>query len=129
MKRLPATDRAPHPVGPYSQAVESGVFVFLSGQLALDPVSEQLVSGSAEEQTRQALRNIGAVLNAAGLSFADVVKTNLYLADIADYEQANTAYAEVFAEHRPARTTVAVARLPRGSLVEIDAIALRHFRI
>lgn len=117
---------APDPVGPYSQAVEQGGFVFLSGQIPLDPASGALVAGGIEQQTRQVLANLGAVLGAAGLSFADVLRTTIYLVDLADFPRVNAVYAEHFsARPQPARATLQVAALPLGASVEIDAIAAR----
>ena len=119
------TDAAPGAIGPYSQAVGAGGFLFLSGQVALDPVTGKLAPGGVGEQTRQCLRNLGAVLKAGGLAYGDVLRTTVFLADMADFEAMNRVYAEVFGEHRPARSTVAVAGLPRDARVEIDAIARR----
>ena len=114
---------APEPVGPYVQAVAAGDFVFLSGQIALDPATGSIVQGDAAAQADRALRNIGAVLEAAGLGYDDVVKTTLYLTDMGDFASVNQVYAKYFDSAKPARTTVAVAALPKGSLVELDAIA------
>ena len=117
---------APEPVGPYSQAVERGGWVFLSGQIPLDPATGRLVAGEIEEQTHQVLANLRAVLDAAALSLADVVRTTIYLVDLAHFPRVNTVYAEYFArEPQPARATVQVAALPLGASVEIDAIAAR----
>lgn len=117
---------APEPVGPYSQAVERGGWVFLSGQIPLDPATGRLVAGEIEEQTQRVLANLGAVLDAAGLSFADVVRTTIYLVDLAHFPRVNAVYAEHFArEPQPARATVQVAALPLGASVEIEAIACR----
>jgi 2-iminobutanoate/2-iminopropanoate deaminase len=119
------TDQAPPPVGPYTQALAAGPFVFLSGQIALD-ASGQQVAGDIVVQTVQVIQNLKAVLAAAGLSLKDVVKTTVYLADLADFKEMNRAYAEFFPESPPARTTIQVAGLPRGAAVEIDAIAFKR---
>lgn len=120
-----ATDRAPRAIGPYSQAVaaDAGRLVFLSGQIALDPVSGELVAGDAAAQALRVMENLGAVLAAAGLGFGDVVKTTLYLLDLADFGPVNEVYGSYFASAQPARATVQVAALPKGARVEIDAIA------
>ncbi|MDJ0852028.1 MAG: RidA family protein [Myxococcota bacterium] len=115
---------APEPVGPYSQAVEQGGWVFLSGQIPLDPRSGKLVEGDIEAQTRRVLANLRAVLEAGGLSLAHVVRTTIYLVDLAHFPRVNAVYAEHFdREPQPARATVQVAALPLGAEVEIDAIA------
>ena len=124
MKReVIATRKAPGAVGPYSQAIRLGDFVFTAGQLAFDPATGKLVEGGIEEQTRQVLRNIAAVLEAAGSSLARVVKTTVFLKDMGDFKAMNEVYAEFFANEPPARSTVAVD-LALGALVEIDAIAI-----
>ncbi len=118
-----ATPHAPAAIGPYSQAIAAGDFVFASGQLGLLPESGQLAEGVAE-QARQALTNLAAVLDAAGSGMDRIVKTTIFLANIADFSAVNTVYAEVFSGDPPARSTIAVAALPLGGLVEIEAIAL-----
>ena len=123
MRQVIATDQAPAAVGPYSQAVRAGGLVFASGQIALDPATGELAGQTAAEQTRQVMTNLAAVLAAAGASLGDVVKTTIYLVDMAEYPQVNEAYAAFFPGDPPARATVAVAALPKGALVEIDAIA------
>ena len=123
--RAISSPNAPQPIGPYSQAVESGNFVFCSGQVAIVPDSGKLLDGDVRAQTEQVLRNLGEVLKAAGLSHADVVKTTIFLIDMNDFPAVNAAYVNAFAETKPARSTVAVASLPLGARVEIDAIALR----
>src|SRR4030042_1308783 len=123
-KTIIITDQAPAPVGPYSQALAAGPFVFLSGQIALDEAG-QLVEGDIVVQTVQVIQNLKAILAAAGLTLKDVVKTTVYLADMADFKEMNRTYGEFFSEHPPARTTVQVAALARGAAVEIDAIALK----
>jgi 2-iminobutanoate/2-iminopropanoate deaminase len=114
---------APKAIGPYSQAVRAGSLLFLSGQVALDPATGQIVDGDVSAQTRRVMENLGAVLKAAGLSFADVARTTIYLADMNDFAKVNEVYATYFKEPFPARATVQVARLPRDARVEIDAIA------
>jgi 2-iminobutanoate/2-iminopropanoate deaminase len=119
------TDAAPAAIGPYSQAVAAGPYVFTSGQIALDPATGALVEGDVAAQTRRVMRNIDAVLAAAGLGFADVVKTTIFLADMNDFAAVNAVYAESFPSAPPARSTVAAAGLPRGALVEIETVAFR----
>lgn len=117
------TDDAPAAIGPYSQAVSSGGFVFTAGQIALDPASGQVVPGGVAEQTDRALRNVTAILKAAGCDLSRVVKTTVFLVDMADFQAMNEVYARHFGEHRPARSTVAVSGLPRNVRVEIEAVA------
>jgi 2-iminobutanoate/2-iminopropanoate deaminase len=119
------TDDAPAPIGPYSQAVRSGGELFCSGQIAIDPASGNIVNGDVSKQTDQVLRNLGAVLNAGGCDYADVVKTTIFLVDMNDFSAVNAVYEKYFGAAKPARSTVAVAGLPRGVRVEIDAIAKR----
>jgi 2-iminobutanoate/2-iminopropanoate deaminase len=119
------TDRAPQAIGPYSQAIEQGGFVFLSGQIGLDPASGTLIGGGTAVETEQVLRNLTAVLAAAGLGFEHVVRTTIYLVDLADFTTVNEIYGRYVREPFPARATVGVAALPRGARVEIDAIAIR----
>src|SRR5262249_53383603 len=114
---------APQPIGPYSQAIRSGEWLFCAGQVALDPASGELVKGGGADETRRVLENLGAVLAAAGLSFEHVVKTTIYLTDLADFSALNQVYAQFFTTEPPARSTVQVAALPRGARVEIEAIA------
>jgi 2-iminobutanoate/2-iminopropanoate deaminase len=118
-----STSGAPKAIGPYSQGIVTNGLLFSAGQVALDPASGQLLPGGIAEQTARALENLRAVLTAAGSSFAQVVKTTVFLADMADFTAMNDVYGRVFGEHRPARSTVAVAGLPRGALVEIEVIA------
>ena len=121
------TTAAPDAIGPYSQAVGAGPYVFTSGQIGLDPLTGSLAPGGVESETRQVMANLAAVLAAGGLTFADVVKTTIFLADMNDFAAVNAIYAESFdGGPTPARSTVAVAALPRGARVEIDAIALRR---
>lgn len=119
-----STDRAPAAVGPYSQAVKSGRLLFCSGQIGLVPGSGALADGGVSAQTGQALKNLAAVLKAAGLGLHDVVKTTVFVADIKEFAAVNDVYAKHFGSHKPARSTVQAAALPLGALVEIDAIAV-----
>jgi 2-iminobutanoate/2-iminopropanoate deaminase len=118
-----STPGAPKAIGPYSQAIVSQGFLFTAGQVALDPSTGQLVPGGIAEQTSRALENLRAVLRAAGSDISQVVKTTVFLVDMADFTAMNEVYGRVFGDHRPARSTVAVAALPRGALVEIEVIA------
>lgn len=120
------TAAAPAAIGPYSQAVDSGAgLVFVSGQLPIDPATGAFPQGGVKEQTRQSLLNAGAILSSAGLSLADVVKTTVFLADMADFADMNEVYASFFAAPFPARSAVAVKTLPKGALVEIECIAAK----
>ncbi len=121
-RKVISTSQAPAAIGPYSQAIRSGNLLFASGQLGLDPATGNLVEG-IEAQTRQALANLQAVLAASGGSVANVVKTTIFLADMADFATVNAIYGEVFRHEPPARSTVQVAALPKGGLVEIEVIA------
>ena len=121
-----ATSYAPAAIGPYSQAIVSGQLIFCSGQIALDPQAGQLIAGDVGAQTRRALENLSAVLHAAGSSLAQVVKTTVFLASMADFAAMNEVYAEFFTGDPPARSTVGVAELPRGARVEVECIALRE---
>ena len=118
-----ATSGAPRAIGPYSQALRAGGFRFTAGQVGFDPTTGELVDGGIAEQTRQVLQNIRAILEAGGSGLAQVVKTTVFLVDMADFGAMNEVYAEAFGAHRPARSTVAVAALPRGARVEIEAVA------
>jgi 2-iminobutanoate/2-iminopropanoate deaminase len=117
------TDKAPAAIGPYSQGIVAGGFLFTAGQIALDPVSGQIVSNDVADQTERVLANLSAVLTAAGCSWNDVVKTTVYLHDMADFPRVNEIYGKTLGTARPARSTVQVSALPRGVLVEIDAVA------
>jgi len=119
------TAGAPSAIGPYSQGIAAGDLVFCSGQLGLDPSTGELVPGGVEAETERALRNLRAVLDAAGLTFADIAKTTIYLADIGDFGTVNAVYARHMPDPAPARSTFAVGALPKGGRVEIDAIARR----
>ena len=118
-----ATDGAPKAIGPYSQGIRFNGLVFTAGQVALDPKTGELVAGAISEQTTRALENLSAILAAAGSSLAQVVKTTVFLVDMADFAAMNEVYGRAFGTHRPARSTVAVAALPRGARVEIEVVA------
>lgn len=120
-----STTEAPAAIGPYSQAIISGNLVFASGQIALDPASGQLVEGDVQVQTRRVMENVAAVLQAAGSSLAQVVKTTVFLTTMDNFAAMNEVYAEFFSDEPPARSTVAVAQLPRGAVVEVEVIAVR----
>ncbi len=124
-KRIVFTEKAPKPVGPYSQAIVSGDFVFVSGQIAINPKTSKVVEGGIEEQTTQVLENIRNILESVGLSLTDVVKTSVFLSDISDFQAFNRVYSKYFKKGSPARTTVQ-ANLIVGVLVEIDAIAKKR---
>jgi 2-iminobutanoate/2-iminopropanoate deaminase len=117
------TDKAPAAIGPYSQAVKSGQMLYCSGQIPLDPATGEMVLGDITVQTERVMKNITAVLSAAGAGFDDVVKTTIYLVDMGDFASVNEVYGHCFNTHKPARSTVAVKSLPRGALVEIEVIA------
>ncbi len=117
------TDKAPAAIGPYSQGIVAGGFLYTAGQIALDPATGQVIAGDVKAQTERVLANLAEVLAAAGASWRHVVKTTVFLADMNDFPIVNEAYARVLGDARPARSTVQVAGLPRGVLVEIDAIA------
>ena len=123
-----ATSDAPGAIGPYSQAIDTGGLVLCSGQLGLDPATGALAGDGVAEQTERALRNLGAVLDAAGLGYADVAKTTCFLVDMADFGAFNEVYGRFFPDPPPARSTFAVAALPRSARVEIEAIAVRAAR-
>ena len=124
-KRMKAisTKKAPAAIGPYSQAIQVGNLVYTSGQIPIDPATGTFIEGGIKEQTRQSLSNVRAILEEAGLSMANVVKTTVFLADMADFADMNAVYAEFFAESYPARSAVAVKSLPKGALVEIEVVA------
>ncbi len=119
------SEKVPQPVGPYSIAIRVGNQVFTAGQIGLDPQTGELVAGGIEAETRQVLTNLKHILEAAGCRLEDVVKTTVFLQDMADFARMNAVYAEFFAQNPPARTTVAVAALPKGARVEIEAIAIQ----
>lgn len=122
--RIVDTDNAPAAIGPYSQGIVAGNFLFTAGQIALDPATGQIVQGDVTAQTERVLKNLAAVLESAGTSWPDVVKTTVYLQDMADFPRVNEVYGRMIGDARPARSTVQVAGLPRGVLVEIDAVAV-----
>jgi 2-iminobutanoate/2-iminopropanoate deaminase len=121
--RAISTDKAPAAIGPYSQAIQAGNFLFCSGQIALDPVSGAVVDGGVREQAEQVMKNISAVLSEAGAVFDDVVKATIFLVDMNDFAVVNEVYGRYFSSHKPARSTVAVRDLPRGVLLEIEIVA------
>lgn len=120
MKKQIQTSAAPAAIGPYSQAIQAGGFIFYSGQIPLDPASGVIVAGGITEQTRQVMANMRAVLYASGRNFSDIVKTTIYLTDLADFATVNEIYGEFFTEIPPARACVQVAALPKGAAIEID---------
>ena len=119
-----ATKDAPHAIGPYSQAVRSGNTLYLSGQIALDPGTGNLIEGDFAAQSRRVFDNLRAVLRASGADFKDVVRATVYVTDLGNFQTLNGIYAEAFGDHKPARSTVGVASLPKGATVEIDLIAI-----
>jgi 2-iminobutanoate/2-iminopropanoate deaminase len=123
MKKIVETPLAPKPVGPYSQAVIAGNLVFASGQIAIDPATGELAENNIQEQTKQVFENIGAVLQAAGTDFSNVVKTTVFLKNMNDFPAMNEIYQSYFAANSPARSTVEVGRLPKDVLIEIECIA------
>lgn len=125
MKKVFVTKNAPAPVGPYSQAVEAGGFLFCSGQIAINPANDQVLTGPVGEQAKLVMENIRAVLENAGLGFTNVVKTTIYLTNMADFAAVNEVYGSYFREDPPARSTIAVAGLPKGVHVEIEVLAKR----
>jgi 2-iminobutanoate/2-iminopropanoate deaminase len=122
--RIVHTDNAPAAIGPYSQAIVAGNFLYTAGQIPLDPNTGQIVQGDVTVQTERVMRNLTAVLEAAGTSWASVVKTTVFLQDMGDFPRVNEVYGRMIGDARPARSTVQVSALPRGVLVEIDAVAL-----
>lgn len=125
VKRVVTTDGAPKAIGPYSQGIEAGHYVFLSGQIPLDPATGQFVPGGIAEQTERVLKNLEAVLQASDLTLNNVVRTTVFLIDLGDFAAMNEVYARHFPKDHPARSTVQVAALPKGARIEIDAIAFR----
>lgn len=122
-KKIIKTDNAPAPIGPYNQAVQYGDMLFISGQIALDPATGNLVQGDIKEETTQVMKNLEAILTEAGLTFANIIKTSIFLMDMGQFAPVNEVYSEYFSENAPARETVQVAGLPRGVHVEISMIA------
>ena len=125
MKKVISTSKAPAAIGPYSQAIQVGNFVYTSGQIPIDPATGQFAEGGIKEQTRQSLLNVKAILEESGLTLGDVVKTTVFMADMNDFADMNSVYAEFFSEPYPARSAVAVRTLPKGALVEIEVVAYR----
>lgn len=123
MSDVVSTDRAPQPIGPYSQAIKSGGFIFMSGQVALDPKSGELTGGDIRQQTERVLENIERILQAAGANLHHIVKTTVFLKDLNDFAAMNEVYGRYFTAAPPARSTVQVARLPKDALLEIEVIA------
>jgi 2-iminobutanoate/2-iminopropanoate deaminase len=124
MKKIISTSEAPAAIGPYSQAVRSGNFLFCSGQIPLDPKSGQIGPGDIATQTRRVLDNIGAVLKAEGLTFENIVKTTIFLTDLGDFQTVNEIYGSYFKQQPPARSTVQVSALPKGAKIEIEVVAV-----
>ena len=125
MKKVISTSKAPAAIGPYSQAIQVGNFVYTSGQIPIDPSTGQFAEGGIKEQTRQSLLNVKAILEESGLTLGDVVKTTVFMADMNDFADMNSVYAEFFSEPYPARSAVEVKTLPKGALVEIEVVAYR----
>lgn len=125
-RRIISTERAPKAIGPYSQGIRSGEFIFCAGQIPLDPATGKIVQGDIRDQTRRVLENLDAVLGAAGSSLSRVVKTTVFLTDFDDFKAMNEVYANFFSDTPPVRSTVQVARLPAGALIEIEAIAIAN---
>ena len=125
-KRVIQTDKAPKAIGPYSQAVQAGSFVFISGQIPIDPATGELVGGEIQQQTRQVMENIKQILESQRLGFADVVKTTIFLKDMGAFSQVNEVYGSYFPGEPPARSTIEVAKLPKNAEIEIETIALFH---
>ena len=123
MKKVISTTKAPSAIGPYSQAIQVGNLVYTSGQIPIDPATGSFVEGGVKEQTRQSLLNVKAILEEAGLTMGDVIKTTVFMADMNDFAAMNAVYAEFFKEPYPARSAVAVKTLPKGALVEIEVLA------
>ncbi|WP_092346927.1 RidA family protein [Candidatus Chrysopegis kryptomonas] len=124
-RKVVYTEKAPKPVGPYSQAIIAGDFIFTAGQIPIDPKTNQVVQGDIKEQTKQVLENLKAVLESAGATFDDVVKVTVYMRDLNEFSAMNEVYSEYFKNSPPARTTVEVSRLPRDVKIEIDLIAVK----
>lgn len=119
------TDKAPKAIGPYSQAIVAGDFIFCSGQIPLDPATGELAAGGVKEQTARVFKNLNEVLKEAGSGFQSVTSVNVYLRDMKDFQGMNEVYAEIFGEHKPARVTVGVSALPKDALIEISCIACK----
>ena len=123
MKKVIKTTKAPAAIGPYNQAIQVGNLVYTSGQIPIDPITGNFVEGGIKEQTRQSLLNVKAILEEAGLTMSDVIKTTVFMADMNDFSDMNAVYSEFFPEPYPARSAVAVKTLPKGALVEIEVVA------
>ncbi|MEO0115188.1 MAG: RidA family protein [candidate division WOR-3 bacterium] len=123
MKEIIYTEKAPKPIGPYSQAVRIGNLIFFSGQIGIDPNTGNLVSGGVGAETRQVMANIKALLTKANLTFSNIIKTTIFLTDLSDFTEVNQIYSEYFTRDFPARSTVAVNALPKGAKIEIEVIA------
>ena len=124
MREIIETAKAPAPIGPYSQAIRANSFVFVSGQIPIDPGTGNIVGEEIAEQTHQVMKNLAAILESAGSNLNKIVKTSIFLTNLDDFARLNQVYGEYVGESRPARATVQVAKLPRGALVEIEAVAL-----
>lgn len=125
MKKIISTQKAPAAIGPYSQAVEAGNTLYISGQIPIDPATGKIVEGGITEQTEQVFRNISAILDASGYSFSNVVKSSCFLASMADFRAMNEVYAKYYFENQPARSAFAVKELPLGAMIEIETIAVK----
>ncbi len=125
MKKVISTDQAPKAIGPYSQAIEANGFLFISGQVPIDPLTSKLVEGGIKEQAVQVMKNIAAILTAAGYSFDEVIKSTVLLADMSDFAAMNEVYGQYYPQNSPARAAFAVKGLPLGSLIEIETIAFK----
>ena len=121
-----STNKAPAAIGPYSQAIIAGKLIYTAGQIPLDPATMEMVGSNVTEQTEQVFKNLKAVLEAAGAGLGAVVKTTVFLADMADFQAMNEVYANYFGDHKPARAAVQAAALPKGALVEIEAVAIKE---
>lgn len=122
-KKVIRTEKAPAPIGPYNQAIQYGDMLYVSGQIAIDPSTGDLVQGNIQEETHMVMKNLKAVLNEAGMDFSNIIKSSIFIMDMGQFAQINEAYAEYFGENPPARETVQVAGLPKGVNVEISVIA------
>lgn len=125
MIKMISTDQAPQAIGPYSQAIQAGNFIFLSGQIPVNPETNEVVEADIRTQTIQVMKNIQSILQTEGLDMTDIVKTTIFVKDLQEFSAINEEYGQVLGSHRPARSTVEVSRLPKDVLIEIEAIALR----
>ena len=125
MRKVIKTDKAPAVIGPYSQAIEANGLIFISGQIPIDPSTGKIVEGGIKEQTHQVMKNIGAILNTAGCTYSNVVKSTCLLANMDDFKDMNDVYSQYYTENPPARAAYGVVKLPLGSLIEIETIAIR----